>query len=264
MINLVSQYISNEFTETGEAFGRIEFGNVAHTELLGYMEKFAAMSADSSADYTPSMRVVSPKGVFSIEAGNGKLYLSDTNDPNLSSIETSPVEALFIITGLEALPGDQSSDQISEKSFAKKFLYPSLVFLLVAGTVAAIGHRLLTPTDPLFPPVTIPVIEDGGQIAELESQYAGTFTTGKKEGDRLITLSKGGIVDFLEVNFSSEEQRYFLVKRASRNYAFGSEGGGFFAIADKVHVITLLSPDIIEYYEGRYKRIPGTVEAIFE
>ncbi len=264
MNKLISQHISNDFTEVAENFGRNEIKNVANTELLDYLERFAELSIDPNADYTPNFKVSSPRGVFSIEAGEDKIYLSDTNDPNLSSIETTPDEALFIITGLAAEPKDQTSGQTPKQSFTKKFLYPCLVLIIVAGTVAAIGHKLLTPANPLFPPVTIPLIKDGNQVADLENQYAGTYFTGRKEGDRLITISNGGMVDFFEVNFSPDEQKHTLVKRASRNYVFGSEGGGFFAIADKVHVITLLNPDVIEYYEGRYNRIPGKVESFFE
>ena len=138
------------------------------------------------------------------------------------------------------------------------------MLLIVAGTVAAIGHKLLIPIDPLYPPVTIPVINDRNQVLELEKQFTGTFYTGRKEGDRMITINNAGIAEFFEIKFSSDDQKYFLVKRASRNYVFASEGGGFFAIADKVHVITFFSPNVIEYYKGRYTRIPGTVESIFE
>ena len=264
MNSLITQYISSDFMEVDENFGRHEIGNVTNIKLVEYLEKFVAISIDPNSDFTPNIKVTSSRGVFNIEAGIEKLYLSDTNDPNLSGIETTPGEALFIITGIEATPAEQAHDQHSGPGFAKKFLYPCLVLIIVAGTVAAIGHKLLTPSDHLFPPVTIPVINDDNQIAELENQYAGTYYTGRKEGDRLITISRGGIVDFFEVNFSSHDQKYFLAKRASRNYVFGSEGGGFFAIADNVHVITLLSPDVIEYYEGRYNRIAGTVESIFE
>ncbi len=208
--------------EVDDKFGRLEIGDVTNTKLVEYLELFAAISIDTNSDITPNIKVTSSKGVFNIEAGIDKLYLSDTNDPNLSGIETTPGEALFIITGIEATPVEQTPVQHSGPGFAKKFLYPCLVLIIVAVIVAAIGHKLLTPTDHLFPPVTIPVISDGNQVAELENQYAGTFYTGRKEGDRLITISRGGIVEFFEVNFSSQDQKYFLTKRASRNYVFGS------------------------------------------
>ncbi len=264
MISLIAQYVSDDFVEVGENFDRLEIGNVTNAEFLDYLEKFVAIPMDPNSDFTPNIRVTSPKGVFNIEAGVDKLYLSDTSDPNLSSIESTPGEALFIITGLEVTPADQTSGQPSSKSFQKTFLYPCLVLVIVAGSVAAIGHKLLTPTDPLFPPVTIPLINDGAKIVDLENEYAGTYYTGRKEGDRLITISNGGVVDFFEVSYSPDDQKYSLVKRASRNYVFGSEGGGFFAIADKVHVITLLSPDVIEYYDGRYNRVSGTAESLFK
>lgn len=262
MNSLSSQYVSDDFKESGESFGRTDIGDIDNDALLDYLVKFANLAVSADAEYAPNLKVTSLGGIYRVERSTEVLYVSDINDPNLTNIEASPDEAFTIITGIDSKTKVDLNERHSERSVLKAYIVPIALLVIILGIGAAVGNRLLKTEDPLYPEVDIPRINDRVRIGEMEEQFTGIYITGRIAGDRIIALSKNGRVEFFEFAESPVDEKLKVVRNATRSYNFAEESNRLYSIADGVHVISLLHAGEIEYYEDRYKRFPGSIDAL--
>ncbi len=262
MYKVSTLYLDLSAGKASEDLSRKEFESVEDRELLDYLEKFVQIRLSSDASFTPILQVTSTSGVFRIERSNGMLLVSNTSDPNLINIEASPDEAFKIVTGVDSAPSVELSERRAESSFTRAYLVPIVVLAVLLGIGAAIGNRVMRKEEPLFPKVDTPEIIDSVRISELEEEFTGVFVTGRSTGDRIIALSQNGRVEFLEFVDSLSDGKPAGVMNARRSYTFAEKRDRLFAVADGIHVINLLQAGEIEYYEDRYERFPGSIDAL--
>jgi hypothetical protein len=122
---------------------------------------------------------------------------------------------------------------------------------LLAGAIALAAFTAYrtsrVPSVVSPPPVpTAPVAAN--EAANRRQEFAGTFATGNRPGDRILTLEAGGRVEYAEIGAAG------TVTREADAFQVGKRGKRFALATKRTGVIEVVDLDTLTYWGDTYRR----------
>lgn len=126
---------------------------------------------------------------------------------------------------------------------------------LAAGLcfVAAIAVNAYTfskafQTSKIETPPEITAIADAAELATIQRDLAGTYATGERPGDRVITIERGGTVRFSEIGVTAQPTPNFDL------YRIGRVEKSLYLATEKSGAVEVIGIDTLIYFGDRYTR----------
>ena len=270
VINVTSRGVDRDFLAAGDEFGLNEIGNLSREELCTYIERLKKLECPEDMELPPLVVARSRWGNFTIEARNGALYASNIDVTHERDVEVSVQEAIVFVSGeeFEYTPPEELTADDMEKASKRaynlaRFIQTAFyVILVVGGTTWAWVY--FGDIDDRFPPIESEIVTNPAEVVSLEAIYAGTYMTGREEGDFVIDLNGHGVARLYEYNYSGDLGKVILEVDDEGTYVYSKKDGAIQAILDEREIINLISKSEIEFYQDSYYRYPGNLSELLQ
>ena len=127
----------------------------------------------------------------------------------------------------------------------------ALAAVCLAVSAALVAHTVRTAreTDDVRARPTVPPLADAAEAALRARELAGTYATGSRPGDRLLTVRDDGRVEFAEVGRAGG--RALL---PAEPFALGQQGRTRYLMLPEGEPIEVKNLDTLVYYRDTYRR----------
>lgn len=192
--------LAPDLESAGAELNARELGQIGATELNALLAKLAQFSSEKLIDADPHLTVSGRRGRFLVRPiGNGKLRLSDANDPGRDPLEIQPTEVAEYLDGFELKPVEVTAEMPANPPDATNTRtgLVAVLLLLTVGMVSTSAYLTFRPR-PIDSEVEYTAITAPQQLASLRTQLTGTFATGTGDGSRLLTFRADGTLTWIE------------------------------------------------------------------
>lgn len=226
----------------------IERGDVKSDELRALLEALTKLAPSVEFPVRPEMRIVSPHGRFLVQVRDGHVRFSSWSLRGADR-EFSPDQILAAINGLEteaeAVPAAGPSP-LAHAMPASRVWKIALLAALILGTNGVTAWMLTRPKPELLPAYRVLSAEAGSRAL---AGLAGTYVTGKEDGDRGLTIAADGNVRWF--TFGPEG----TITEEERLTAQGVETAGHNALLTNTRALIEIADAItVTFYRDVYHR----------
>ena len=229
--------------------GPSELGVLTPDEFRSLLDRLSGIESAQPDGADPHLVVTSAAGRFIIRTGQGKLFLYNARNTTEPSSPLSPEE---LVTQLDP--------QITQAPFAfppatptKKpqaaphYAIASAFF--VAG-LALNGYTLYTffNIERVASHPSVVVLTDRKEIATRDPDTLGSYATGSRPGDRVITVTPDGKVRFSELGSPDG------ISINTDTFRLGLHGKRLCLLTAESGVVDFVNPDTLLYYGDTYRR----------
>jgi hypothetical protein len=121
----------------------------------------------------------------------------------------------------------------------------------LAASAALATHTLRTAreTDDVRARPAVPPLADASEAARRTRELAGTYATGSRPGDRILTLRDDGRVEFAEIGRADGRPLF-----PATPFTPGQQGRTRFLVLPEGEPIEVVNLDTLRYYRDTYRR----------
>lgn len=246
-------HLSPEATQADTAFGTVELGDLSAGDLIALLERFSTVDAGQNEAAEPFLIVAGRSGKFHIRTGQGRLYLYNaratvepyaelTTAEIIAQLERDNVTAAPFAVAVDTPPPDPARPPPApHRGIAAA--------ILVAG-VALNGYTLYSVfyTDKVNERPAVTLIVDAAEASARRREIVGTFATGDRPGDRVITIKEDNRVQFSEIGVKPG------VTDSGDSFRLGRRGTRLCLSTLDSGVIDVLNLETLSYYGDAYRR----------
>ena len=229
--------------------GPSELGVLTPDEFRSLLDRLSGIESAQPDGADPHLVVTSAAGRFIIRTGQGKLFLYNARNTTEPSSPLSPEE---LVTQLDP--------QITQAPFAfppatptkkpKGASHYAIVFSLVFAGLALNGYTLYSVfnIESVAQPPAVVVLTDLNERTTRGRDAIGSYATGSRPGDRVITVTPDGKIRFSARGspdaISINTDTFRLGRHDKRLCLLTAESG----------VVDFVNPDTLLYYGDTYRR----------
>lgn len=253
MYHVSTVHLSPDAAQADAAFGTVDRAEMTADELTALLDRFALVDAVENQTAEPFVIVTGRSGKFHVRTGRGKLYLYNAR----ASVEPyAELTSTEIIAQLErdsvtAAPFSVATDTPSaEPARPPPAPHRAIAAAILAAGVALNGYTLYSVfyTEKVNerPPLTL--IIDQAEASARGREIVGTYATGDRPGDRIITIKTDGRVQFSEIGVKAgvaENADTFRLGRRGTRLCLSTVDSG---------VIDVVNLETLAYYGDTYRR----------
>lgn len=226
----------------------IERGDVSSDELRALLEALTELAPKVEFPVRPEVRIVSPHGRFLVQVRDGHVRFSSWSLRGADR-ELSPEQILAAINGLETeadAPPAAGPSPLAHAMPSRRVWKIVLLAVMILGSNGVTAWMLTRPKPELLPPYRILSTEAGRRAL---TAVAGTYVTGKEDGDRGLTIAADGSVRWFTFGPGggiAEEERLTVQ---------GVETAGRTALLTNTRaLIEIADPITVTFYRDVYHR----------
>jgi len=249
MVTVTTVNLSADTSAADSRLGPSELGVLTPDEFRSLLDRLRRIDSAQPNDADPHLVVTSAAGRFIIRTGQGKLFLYDARDTTAPYGLRSPEEIVA-----------QLDPQITQAPFAFPSTTPAkqpkaaphyaIAFALVVAGLALNGYTIYSvfSIESVAQPPAVVVLTDLNELTTRGRDAIGSYATGNRPGDRVITVTPDGKVRFSELgsrdSISINTDTFRLGRRDQRLCLLTLESG----------VVDFVNPDTLLYYRDTYRR----------
>ena len=249
MFQVITINLSTDTTTADVAHGAVDIGELTAEEFAALLERFRRLDAVQNHEAEPHLFVTAPAGKFRIRTGQGKLFLDNARD---SSEPYAELAAEEIVRQLERSTPPAATFDETGAATGKSAAMPNHAIaaaILVAG-LALNGYTLYSVfyTESVNEKPAVTLLTDPAEISAHQPDVVGTYATGDQSGDRTITITAGGKINFAEVGAHTgynDNADAFRLGRLGKNFCLTTVDSG---------LVEIVNIDTLVYYRDTYKR----------
>jgi hypothetical protein len=215
---VASRQLAADMASAGTSYGARDLGKLDPGQLVEVLTKLGALDAGQLQDSDPYLVVTARRGRFLVRPANGRLRLSEADNPARAFLELAAGDVPDYLDGVDSpAPAEDPviGTTVVEPTNTRMGLVVGLLsasVLLVAGSAY---FTFRTESSVELAEDYLPV-SSAEKHASLVSQFfSGTFGSGAGDGSRAIVLSTSGTVRLIEYGpdyaVASEQQDTFKV-----------------------------------------------------
>jgi hypothetical protein len=253
MYRVVTFNLTPDASDLDAEAGAIERGEMTAGELMLLLERFRDLNLVETGEDDPYIELTAPSGKFHIRTTLGRLLLYNARASLEPYIELTPTE---IVIQLERSVGSVAPFAPRPESEAAARRRPSTQRAIAAGILAAgllinaytIYSVTYVQSVNVKPNVTL--LTDAREITARRTELVGTYVTGDRTGDRVISLQADGHVQFAEVG------RPGSMSEVKDTYQIGRRGPKLCLVTGDGSVIDVVNLENLTYFRDTYRRKP--------
>jgi hypothetical protein len=167
--------------------------------LLGNFIRTGSLESGARIVITTSL------GKFNVQADQGRLFLYDARDTSVPYVELPPAG---IIRQLTAPRSDAPRDELIALP-APKSPHRIIALAILAAGLALNGYTLYSVfyIDSVNTQPSLILLTEPAEIASTRQDLSGSFSTGRKPGDRGIVINPDGSVRFMEIGREGRDDK---------------------------------------------------------
>ncbi len=252
MYRVSTVHLSADATHADPQAGTIELGELSAGEVVLLLEHFRDLNMIENLEADPYIEIYGHSGKFHIRAGRRRLFLYNARDTVEPYAELTPAE---IIIQLER-------DAVTVAPFVRPRIEPedrprmrpsfqrgiAVAILTVGLLVNSYTVYSVTYVEVVNQKPDLALLTEAGDIAARRTEVAGTYATGERTGDRVITLSPDGRVQFSEVGRTSR------IAEVPETYQIGRSRGKLHLLTSAGDPIEILNLETLVCYRDTYRR----------
>jgi hypothetical protein len=248
MFTVTTVNLTSDTTGADSSLGAAELGPLSTEEFAALLGRFQQLEARQNHDADPHILVTAAAGRFLIRTGQGKLLLynaRDTTQP-YSELSASEIAAQLDRPHTAPLPIATESTADAPKSPPH---YAIAFAILIAG-LGLNGYTLYSVfyTESVNISEAVVLLTDPAEVATRGRDAVGSYTTGNLPGDRAITVTSDGKIQFFELGAKDGmtlNADTFKLGRHNKKFCLLTAGSG---------VVHIVNPDTLVYYRDTYRR----------
>ncbi|MBI5766558.1 MAG: hypothetical protein HZA93_02100 [Verrucomicrobia bacterium] len=250
MFKVTTVNLSSDTTAAAPDYGESDLGELSAAQVVALLERLAAIDAIQNAEADPFVRIAAPAGHFLVRTSLGHLHLYNARDTTEPGTELT---AEKIVAHLDR-PGPSGADPVAPDGadLPGRIAAPGrgiAVAILLAG-LALNGYTLYSAfyTESVHEKIAVTLLTDPAELAAQKQAVAGTYATGEKSGDRLISIGPDGRVTFAEIGNARS------ISNGSDTYRIGRREKKICLTTTDSGVIDVVNIDTVIYYRDTYRR----------
>lgn len=254
MYRVSTVHLSADATRAEPGTGAIDLGGLSAGEVVLLLERFREVDAIENPEADPYIEILGRSGKYHIRAGRKRLFLYNARDTVEPYAELTPAE---IIVQLEREVVTAAPFLVSPREPEGRTRRPSTTQRGIAIAILAVGILVnaytvysVTYVENVNQIPEITLLTDAGEVAARRTEIAGTYATGNRTGDRVITVKTDGHVSFSEVGrasrFAELPATYQVGRRRGKLHLLSSDG-------DLIEIVNL---ETLVCYRDTYRRVP--------
>ena len=249
MFTVTSVHLSADTSSADSRLGPSELGLLTPDELRSILDQLRRIESPQPNVTDPHLVVTSAAGRFIIRSSQGKLFLHNARDTTEPSGLLSPEEIVAqldsqITQAPFAVPSTPPAS--NSKGASHYAIVLSLVFAGLALNSYTIYSVFNIESVAQLPAVV--VLTDLNERTTRGRDAIGSYATGRRSGDRVITIISDGKIRFSERGspdaISINTDTFRLGRRDKRLCLLTAESG----------VVDFVNPDTLLYYGDTYRR----------
>ena len=249
MFTVTSVHLSADTSSADSRLGPSELGLLTPDELRSLLDQLRRIESPQPNVTDPHLVVTSAAGRFIIRTSQGNLFLHNARDTTEPSGLLSPEEIVAqldsqITQALFAVPSTPPAS--NSKGASHYAIVLSLVFAGLALNSYTIYSVFNIESVAQLPAVV--VLTDLNERTTRGRDAIGSYATGSRSGDRVITIISDGKIRFSERGspdaISINTDTFRLGRRDKRLCLLTAESG----------VVDFVNPDTLLYYGDTYRR----------
>lgn len=237
--------LSPDMKRVHPAFGTINRGEVSRHTLFDALEIYRRIDSNAAPSESHFL-IKSELGRFIVRVAGGQLTLAAENEPASQAV---PLAAEEIVTRVEKpqVPVVMAPPPPPPEPRWRIALSAALVLAGVALLIR--GLKPLLVPEPATAAEDISLITDLVQVNAQQRAAAGIFSTGDRPGDRRLTISANGYIEFAELgprqSLGSGTDTFEIGRREAQTCLVTARNG----------VITIVNANTLRYYGDTYRRL---------
>lgn len=239
--------LSPDMKRVHPAFGRVNRGEVSRHTLFEALEVYRRVGSQSDEPGS-HVAIQSDKGRFIVRVSGGQLTLGLADMPAAKAV---PLAAEEIVTRVEQAP---TATGIAEPPPPPPPPEPpwrigTAVVLVLAGvglTVFAL-KPVIVPEAERSDDITL--VADAIALKAQRQALPGLFVTGEQNGDRRLTISPNGYVEFAELGPRQ------AIASGTDTFQVGQRGRKVCLVTSRNGVIEVLDRNTLVFYGDTYRRL---------
>ena len=250
MFTVTTVNLTSDTAGADPAFGAAELGPLSPAEFTALLSRFQQLDARQNHDADPHLLVSAAAGHFLIRTGQGKLFLSHARAPTepCSELSASEIAAQLDRPHPGPLPTAPESGATGPKP-APHYAIACAILIAGLGLNGYTLHAIYTTESVNVTPVVV-LLTDPTELAARGREAIGRYATGSLPGDRMITVTADGTIQFLELGVKdgiTRDTDTFKLGRHNQKFCLLTAGSG---------VVDIVNPDTLLYYRDTYRRTP--------
>jgi hypothetical protein len=255
MYRVVTFNLTSDASDLDPEAGAIERGEMTAGELMLLLERFRDLNLVETGEDDPYIELTAPSGKFHIRTTLGRLLLYNARASLEPYIELTPTE---IVIQLERSVGSVApfAPRPEPEAAAAARRRPATQRAIAAGILAAgllinaytIYSVTYVQSVNVKPNVTL--LTEPKEIAARRTELVGTYVTGDRTGDRVISLQADGHVQFAEIG------RPGSMSEVKDTYQIGRRGPKLCLVTGDGSVIDVVNLESLTYFRDSYRRKP--------
>jgi len=249
MFTVTSVHLSADTSTADSRLGPSELGLLTPDELRSLLDRLRRIESPQANVTDPHLVVTSAAGRFIIRTGQGKLFLYNARDTTEPSGLLSPEE---IVAQLDSriTPAPFAVPSTPAASNPKGASHYAIVFSLVFAGLALNSYTIYSVfnIESVAQLPAVVVLTDLNERTTRCRDAIGSYATGSRSGDRVITIISDGKIRFSERGspdaISINTDTFRLGRRDKRLCLLTAESG----------VVDFVNPDTLLYYGDTYRR----------
>lgn len=251
MYRVSTIHLSADAAHADPSVAAIDLGEIPAPQLQALLERFRQLDVIENHESDPYLEITSRMGKFHVRTGRGKLYLYNARDTVEPYAELTPVE---ILAQLESHPraedplvtADGTTAPARPRSTAQRGI---AIAILAAGlSVNAYTVYSVSYVESVKQKPNVTLLTDAKEISARTTELAGSYATGDRPGDRIITIKDGGRLEFSEVGRAGKSTE------SADTFRVGRLKGKTCLLTGDNDVIEVRNLETLEYFRDRYRR----------
>jgi hypothetical protein len=252
MYRVSTVYLNADASDLDPPAGTIDRGELSAGELVLLLERFLALNLVETGDDDPYIEVLGRSGKFHVRTSRGRLFLYNARDIIEPYAELSPAEIILQLDreSVTAPPFSLQPEPEAARSKARFTSQRGIAAGILAAGVLLNAYTIYSATrfESINEAPAVTLLSDTKEIAARQSEVAGTYVTGDRSGDRVITIWPDGRLKYSEIG------RPGAPSEVADTYKLGRIGKKLCLVTADGSVIDVTSLDAIVYYRDKYRR----------
>ncbi|MSU67889.1 MAG: hypothetical protein CK548_06990 [Opitutia bacterium] len=249
MFTVTTVNLSADTSTADSRLGPSELGVLTPDEFRSLLDRLRRIDCAQPTEADPHLVVTSAAGHFIIRTSQGKLFLHDARDTTEPYSLLSPEE---IVTQLDPqiTPAPYAFPTTTPTKKPKAAPHYAIAFAIFVAGLALNAYTICSVfnIESVAQPPSVVVLTDLEELATRDRDAIGSYATGSRPGDRVITVTPDGKVRFSELGspdgISINTDTFRLGRRDKRLCLVTLESG----------VVDFVNPDTLLYYGDTYRR----------
>lgn len=252
MYRVATVHLTADLSGRDPDAGPKDRGEMSAGELMLRLEQFRDLNLTETGELDPYLEVTTPSGRFHVRTNRGRLLLYNARAPLEPYAELTPAE---IIVQLERTPGSSAPFVRAPETMEQPAGQRRGTQRAIAAGILAVGLLInaytiysVTYVQSVNAKPNVTLLTDAKEIAARRTELVGTYVTGDRTGDRVITLQADGRVTFSELG------RPGSLSELTDTYQIGRRGAKLCLVTGDGSVIDVANLENLSYFRDSYRR----------